>query len=72
MDEKNNFPTNQCQDVSKRDGPFRVIQNINNNAYKIKLRYTYEVSVTFNVAELSPYFEGLEDSRMSLFLTWGE
>ncbi|GKF75094.1 hypothetical protein Tco_0224538, partial [Tanacetum coccineum] len=37
------------------DGPFRVLKNINDNAYKIELPSHYNVSTTFNVADLSPY-----------------
>ncbi|GKE66611.1 hypothetical protein Tco_1520772 [Tanacetum coccineum] len=37
------------------DGPFRVLKNINDNAYKIELPGHYNVSATFNVADLSPY-----------------
>ena len=64
------------------DGPFEVLERINDNAYKIDLWGKYNVSGTFNVADLSPYLsdedeeedheaEDLEDtadSRTNLFL----
>ncbi|XP_072084429.1 uncharacterized protein [Arachis hypogaea] len=41
----------------RADGPFRVFEHINDNAYKIELPGEYRVSVTFNIADLSPYYE---------------
>jgi len=36
---------------------FEVLERINDNAYKVDLPRDYGVSATFNVADLSPYFE---------------
>ncbi|GKE27269.1 hypothetical protein Tco_1442653 [Tanacetum coccineum] len=63
----------------RADGPFRVLKRINDNAFKINLPGSYNVSATFSVADLSPYVthtdseeEGIEDaeqdSRANLFL----
>ncbi|GJX52863.1 putative reverse transcriptase domain-containing protein [Tanacetum coccineum] len=52
------------------DGPFRVLKKINENAYKIELPGYYNVSATFNVADLSPYkgdSNDEPDSGLSLF-----
>ena len=35
--------------------PFRVLQRVNDNAYKLELPGEYNVSATFNVADLSPF-----------------
>ena len=42
------------------DGSFRVLQRVNDNAYKLELLGEYNVSVTFNVADLNPFL-GEED-----------
>nr|GFA84004.1 hypothetical protein [Tanacetum cinerariifolium] len=52
------------------DGPFRALKKINGNAYKIELPGHYNVSVTFNVVDLSPYkgdSDDEPDSGSSLF-----
>nr|GEW86855.1 reverse transcriptase domain-containing protein [Tanacetum cinerariifolium] len=52
------------------DGPFRVLKKINDNAYKIEHPGHYNVSATFNVADLSPYkgdSDDEPDSWSSLF-----
>ncbi|XP_071902760.1 uncharacterized protein [Coffea arabica] len=49
------------------DGPFRVLERINDNAYKLELPGEYGVSSTFNVADLSPYLADDEvDLRINL------
>ena len=40
------------------DGPFQVLERINDNAYKLDLLGEYNVSATFNVANLSPFSVG--------------
>ncbi|GKF52234.1 hypothetical protein Tco_0148701, partial [Tanacetum coccineum] len=42
------------------DGPFRVLKK-NDNAYKIELHGHYNVSTTFNVADLTPYKGNSDD-----------
>jgi len=53
------------------DGPFQVIQRMNDNAYKIDLLGKYSVSDTFNVADLSLYDAG-EDLRSNPFEERGD
>ncbi|GJU02559.1 reverse transcriptase, partial [Tanacetum coccineum] len=51
-------------------GPFRYLKKIKDNAYKIELPCHYNVSATFNVADLSPYKGNSNDepdSGLSLF-----
>jgi hypothetical protein len=37
------------------DGPFRVLEKINENVYKLDLPADFRVSPTFNIADLKPY-----------------
>ena len=48
-------------------GPYKIIEKINDNAYKLELPPEFRVSPTFNIADLKPYL-GEEDeleSRMT-------
>ena len=59
---KERFPSKRSSKLKPRaDGPFRVLQRIGENAYKIELPGDYGVSATFNVSDLSPYYENQED-----------
>ena len=42
--------------MPRAEGPFEVLEMINDNAYKVDLPGEYEVSATFNVADLSPFY----------------
>ena len=59
--------------MPRGDGPFQVLERINDNAYKIDLPGEYGVSATFNVADLSPFDfdEGL-DLRTNHFKEGGD
>uniref|UniRef100_A0A2N9EKX8 CCHC-type domain-containing protein n=1 Tax=Fagus sylvatica TaxID=28930 RepID=A0A2N9EKX8_FAGSY len=59
---KERFPSKRSSKLMPRaDGPFRMLQRIGENAYKIELPGDYGVSATFNVSDLSPYYEDQED-----------
>jgi len=44
------------------DGPFQVLERINDNAYKIDIPGEYGVGSSFNVADLTPFVAG-DDSK---------
>ena len=46
------------------DGPFKVLEKINDNAYKLELPTDFGVSPTFNIVDLKPYL-GEEDELSS-------
>ncbi|XP_057993760.1 uncharacterized protein LOC131174440 [Hevea brasiliensis] len=55
---KERFPSQKKSKLKPRvDGPFRVVERINDNAYKIDLPSGYNVSATFNVRDLFPSLE---------------
>ena len=51
--------------MPRADGPFEILERLNDNAYKVDLPGDYEVSPAFNIAGLSPYLDDnyLEDLR---------
>jgi hypothetical protein len=52
---KDHFPEKHRSKLLPRgDGPFQVVERINDNAYKLDLPGEYAVSASFNVADLSP------------------
>ena len=59
---KERFPEKHKSKLLPRgDGPFQVLERINDNAYKLDLPGEYNVSASFNVADLSPF--EFSDSR---------
>ncbi|PKU68387.1 hypothetical protein MA16_Dca024156 [Dendrobium catenatum] len=59
---KDRFPLGAFAKLKpKADGPFRIIKKFNDNAYQIDLPGGYNISATFNVADLTPHYE-LDDS----------
>jgi hypothetical protein len=69
---KERFPNQRKSKLqSHGDGPFQVLERINNNAYKIDLSGEYSVSVTFNVVDLT-LFDTSFDSRSNHFEERGD
>ena len=69
---KERFPAHRKSKLSPRgDGPFQVLERINENAYKIDLPGEYNVSSTFNVADIS-LFDAGSDSRTNPFEEGGD
>jgi hypothetical protein len=63
---KERFPSKRSSKLMPRaDGPFRVLQRIGENAYKIELPGDYGVSATFNVSW--PFFHHLKNMSRSNF-----
>ena len=72
--EEGRFPAKRKSKLQPRgDGPFQVLEKINDNAYKLDLPREYgNISATFNVVDLSFFDVGNEsDSRMNPFKEGG-
>jgi hypothetical protein len=53
---KERFPALRMSKLMPRaDGPFKVLKEINENAYKLDLPTDFGVSLTFNIADLKSY-----------------
>ena len=56
---KERFPAQRRSKLLPRgDGPFQVLERINDKAYRLDLPGEYTVSATFNVSDLSPFDAG--------------
>ncbi|KAL4284259.1 hypothetical protein GQ457_16G015650 [Hibiscus cannabinus] len=56
---KERFPTQRRSKLLPRgDGPFQLVERINDNAYKLDLPGEYNISASFNVSDLSPFDVG--------------
>lgn len=55
--------------MPRAEGPYKVLEKFGENVYKLEFPSDYEVSATFNVEYLSPYFEDVEllDLRLNPF-----
>nr|KYP31361.1 Retrotransposable element Tf2 [Cajanus cajan] len=61
------FPQQRNSKLSPQgDGPFQVLQRINDNAYRLDLPSDYGVSSTFNVSDLKPFVGASDDEDDSL------
>jgi hypothetical protein len=69
---KERFPNQRKSKLQPRgDGPFQVLERINDNAYKIDLPGEYGVSATFKVVDLT-LFDTDFDSRSNPFEEIGD
>ncbi|KAL4295931.1 hypothetical protein GQ457_12G014890 [Hibiscus cannabinus] len=42
------------------DGPFQIVEKVNDNAYKVDLPGEYNVSATFNISDLTPFNDSID------------
>jgi len=59
------FPSKRKSKLMPRvDGPFRITEKVNDNAYKVDLPGDFNVSATFNMKDLTPYLDGIDDTDL--------
>jgi len=46
------------------NGPFWIIEKVNDNAYKVDIPSDYNISTTFNVNDLTPYLDDIDDTDL--------
>ena len=69
---KGRFPEQRRSKLMPRgDGPYHIIEMINDNVYKVDLPGEYGESATFNVSDLSSFDVG-DDSRSNPFEERGD
>ncbi|KAG7559493.1 Zinc finger CCHC-type [Arabidopsis thaliana x Arabidopsis arenosa] len=65
---KERFPEERKSKLLPRvDGPFTILEKINDNAYKIDLQGKYSVSSSFNIADIIPFIADGVDLRTNPF-----
>jgi hypothetical protein len=52
---KDRFSALRKSKLPQVDGPFKVLERINDNAYKLDLPIDFGVSSIFNIVDLKPY-----------------
>ena len=43
--------------MARGDDPYKIVQRVRDNAYKVELSDDMNISTTFNVEDLTPYIE---------------
>jgi len=52
--------------MARGEGPYKLVQNVANNAYKIEFSGDMNISITFNVGGFTPYIEDEEEGHEDL------
>ncbi|KAL4379292.1 hypothetical protein GQ457_02G026260 [Hibiscus cannabinus] len=69
---KERFPAQRRSKLLPRgDGPFQIVEKVNDNAYKLDLPGEYTVSATFNISDLTPFYDSA-DLRSNPFQEGGD
>ena len=52
--------------MARGDDPYKIVQKVGDNTYKIELSGDMNMSTTFNVGDLTPYIEGEDEHNKDL------
>ena len=52
--------------MARGDGPYKIVQRVGDNAYKVELSSNINKITTFNVRDLTPYIEDEHDGNEDL------
>ena len=64
---KERFPWDKFRKLKpKADGLFKVLKRIGKNSYKIELPENYRISPIFNIADLIPFHNHVDETNMDL------
>ncbi|KAL4282451.1 hypothetical protein GQ457_16G018480 [Hibiscus cannabinus] len=69
---KERFPAQRSSKLLPQgDGPFQIVEKVNDNAYKLDLPGEYTVSATFNISDLTHFYDSA-DLRSNPFQERGD
>ncbi|KAL4291903.1 hypothetical protein GQ457_14G015330 [Hibiscus cannabinus] len=72
LHQQERFPAQRSSKLLPRgDGPFQIVEKVNDNAYKLDLPGEYTVSATFNISDLTPFYDSA-DLRSNPFQEGGD
>ncbi|KAL4386668.1 hypothetical protein GQ457_09G018020 [Hibiscus cannabinus] len=72
LHQQERFPAQRSSKLLPRgDGPFQIVEKVNDNAYKLDLPGEYTVSATFNISDLTPFYDST-DLRSNPFQEGGD
>ena len=52
--------------MTRADDPYKIVQRVGDNAYKVELSSNINKITTFNVRDLTPYIEDEDDGNEDL------
>ena len=48
--------------MARGDGPYKIVQRVGDNAYKVELPGDMNISAAFNVRDLTPYIKDEDEN----------
>jgi len=51
--------------MARGDDPYKIVQKVGDNAYKIEVSSDIKISTTFTIENLTPYIEDKDEEKSS-------